>query len=332
MTKTLNTEINLLKAFGIIAVVIAHHQNPYPYFFAATSFHMALFFFASGYFYKPSNEDSPLRYIKKRAVWFFAVFYVYHLYHALELHIMWQSGIPMGWGPPVWPQWIYYPFVTFSSYGLGFSMWFVMQLFVVQIAYMLLRRLFRFLKLSELDYTLLLFGMAVLATGLSVGGYIGYHENYELMVVMRTFFCMFFLHLGHYFRTDVEGRWNIFNSHVLIGVFLVQATCIALFKSLGYTVGSMDFKGHMFLPIVVACTGIYICLYMAKLAAPRIGENHILTRIGKNTFHIAAMHMSFCFIIVLLARYLTASHWPRFRSRIRSIATIRNGSGRSISW
>lgn len=65
--KKRDTELDVLKAIGIICVVIGHSGSPLKQF--VYLFHMAIFFIASGYFYKPANAASihaVFRFVKKR--------------------------------------------------------------------------------------------------------------------------------------------------------------------------------------------------------------------------------------------------------------------------
>ena len=68
-TTNIDYRFKILYAIGIIFVVSGHCGLPvqiltdwFPYY----SFHLALFVFASGYFYKPENENHIFRYIKKK--------------------------------------------------------------------------------------------------------------------------------------------------------------------------------------------------------------------------------------------------------------------------
>ena len=61
-----NTEFSILKGLGIIAVVIGHSSWRLDNIFDPYSFHMALFIFISGYFYKISYEDNCILFIKNK--------------------------------------------------------------------------------------------------------------------------------------------------------------------------------------------------------------------------------------------------------------------------
>jgi fucose 4-O-acetylase-like acetyltransferase len=296
--KPTNVEMSILKAIGIMAVVISHHLNPTPALFPANSFHMALFLFAAGYFHSYAQDDHPFRYMLKRATWLLTVFYAYHLFHALELHILWQNGFELGGAPPQFPQLLYYPLITFNTYGLGFPMWFIMQLLLAQSVMVLIRWLIQPMKLPEWQITLIFLAGAVVAT---VGSASGYPDPSPILVVMRTLFCLFFLQLGFLYRTKLEAVIP-FNSFTITTVVVVQAIIVAIHPDIAYAVGTMKFYGQPILPFIVACTGIYVCLYLAKALAKHCDERHILCRIGNNSMHISAMHMSFCFIWVLLLR------------------------------
>ena len=304
--KPTNVEMSILKGFGIIAVVISHHLNPIPAVFPANSYHMALFLFAAGYFHSYAQDNHPFRYILKRAMWLLTVFYAYHLFHALELYILWQNGIEMGGAPPQFPQLLYYPLITFTTYGLGFPMWFVMQLLIAQSVLVLLRWLIQPLKLPEWQITLVLLAGAVVAT---VGSESGYPDPSPILIIMRTLFCMFFLQLGFLYRAKLEEAIP-FDSFTITTVVVVQTIIVAMHPEIAYSVGTMQFHGQPILPFFVACTGIYVCLYLAKAFAKHCDESHILCRIGNNSMHISAMHMSFGFIVVLLVRDYFGSTYP----------------------
>ena len=49
-------EIDVIKAIGIILMVVGHAEAPMKQFLYL--FHMAIFFIASGFFFKPSSSDS----------------------------------------------------------------------------------------------------------------------------------------------------------------------------------------------------------------------------------------------------------------------------------
>jgi fucose 4-O-acetylase-like acetyltransferase len=296
--RALNIEISILKALGIMAVVVSHHLNPEPAFFPPNSFHIALFMFAAGYFHSTQAEERPVRYLLKRVVWLLTIFYPYHLYHALEHQLLWDQGIRFGNEPPLFPE-LLYSFALFKTYGLGFPMWFVMQLFVSQCLLLLVRWALRVIGPNETPKMLFFLALGIAAIALAEAGY---NQDRYSMIALRTVLCMCFLHMGFFYRTTLEGKIP-FTGKAVMGVVVLQAILTALYGSVAYTVGSMTFFDHTLLPLVVACTGIYMCLFFAKVLAPHVDANHILCRIGNNTFHISAMHMSFGFIAVLLLRW-----------------------------
>ena len=64
-----DVSIDILKAIGIICMVGGHCEWPIKHF--VYLFHMALFFIASGYLFKPSNSSeysSVVRFIKRKFV------------------------------------------------------------------------------------------------------------------------------------------------------------------------------------------------------------------------------------------------------------------------
>ena len=73
----------IAKALGIIAVVIGHSGSPLrPYLYL---YHLALFYFVSGYFYRDEYANSPLLLIKKRIKTLYVPYVAYQLVF-LSLH------------------------------------------------------------------------------------------------------------------------------------------------------------------------------------------------------------------------------------------------------
>lgn len=88
MPKVFNREMNIAKAIGIVAIVAGHVKwNLFGDFFTNYSFHIPLFFFIAGYFFKSELIEKTdilknfIVFIKKIAVKYLGVFYLYHLFY-----------------------------------------------------------------------------------------------------------------------------------------------------------------------------------------------------------------------------------------------------------
>ena len=92
--------IDIIKALGIIGMVMGHSGSPITKFIYL--FHMAIFFIASGYCYNSKNTDSIddiLKYIKKKFVslWFPYVLWtaIYSLLHNFFITINVYTDNPL---------------------------------------------------------------------------------------------------------------------------------------------------------------------------------------------------------------------------------------------
>ncbi|MGV3150608.1 acyltransferase family protein [Sarcina ventriculi] len=75
-----NREFNILKGLGIIAVVIGHSSWRFGKIFDPYSFHMALFIFISGYFYKTTYEDNFILFIKNKTKSLVIPYFIYNFF------------------------------------------------------------------------------------------------------------------------------------------------------------------------------------------------------------------------------------------------------------
>ena len=94
-----NTTFGILSALTIIMVVAGHCGyhimtvgELYPYY----SFHVPLFMFISGYFYKGSEEEAPLQYVKKRICRLLVPYFIWNVVYGLISWAMRAAGFAMG--------------------------------------------------------------------------------------------------------------------------------------------------------------------------------------------------------------------------------------------
>lgn len=127
--------LDVLKGLGIISVVWGHSGSSYGYLMFM--FHMPLFFFISGYLYKPRTDQSWLKNAAARSKHLLIPYIFYlSLITLMSLVLAMRTGHPLSTA------------VNWTALLLGGSMlagnyatfWFVTCLFVVQIGYDLLRR------------------------------------------------------------------------------------------------------------------------------------------------------------------------------------------------
>ena len=143
--KTLNIQFCILSAMGIIFIVDGHLNNSYfdiggllPYY----SFHIPLFAFISGYFYRPGSERDLRNYGKHKFKRLMVPYFLWNLFYGVLAWIL--RGMGFGFGEPVtlWNL-LGEPFLHGYQFILNHAAWFVPTLFLTEMAYGAARRVVR---------------------------------------------------------------------------------------------------------------------------------------------------------------------------------------------
>jgi len=100
-----NKQFVLLSAIAMLLVVMGHVNEPLltfggllPYY----SFHIALFLFVSGYFYKEEAQEKPGKYILKKAKHLLLPYFLWNLFYGIAVVLLRQCGFFIGNEPSVW--------------------------------------------------------------------------------------------------------------------------------------------------------------------------------------------------------------------------------------
>ncbi|WP_032122630.1 acyltransferase family protein [Clostridium amazonitimonense] len=287
-----NKEMAMLKAIGIILVVMTHGYQIFLWF-SPYSFHMALFIFVSGYLYKETYEDNVPKYILKKVKRMLVPYFIYNIvYASITYFLMIRYNITLGEKPNLFNFFVQ-PFIDGHQYHLFLSGWFLIELFLIQASFVIIYKYSK--KVTKNDYLhLLLFCLMGLA-----GTYLAkiYPKPKGIYLpIIRTMFCMFFYYFGIFYRKRLEDK-NLFRSRNMLIVFITQVFCIVKFGIIDYELAWANYYGRLILPFVVSLTGIYMSIFVAKAMVKLFPENDFLYTIGENTMHIMLNHMIVFFVI-----------------------------------
>lgn len=116
--ENINYQFKILYALGIFFVVVGHLQS-YAFsvfyeFFPPYGFHMGLFVFCSGYFYKESAEKDIERYVKKKLKTLIIPMYLWNCFYALFAQIMTLGGV-LFWSRCFYRKTFIYPYIRWTS-------------------------------------------------------------------------------------------------------------------------------------------------------------------------------------------------------------------------
>ncbi|SCN25712.1 Fucose 4-O-acetylase [Clostridium sp. N3C] len=276
--------MNYVKAFTIIAMVIGHAEGPIKWIFY--QYHMALFIFISGYFYKDFYSDKPQTLIFKRIKTLYLPFVIYEIIFVALRNVFFAFNLTES-------KYVYNKdlIIKVAKGLLKFniteahigSFWFLKTLFIVTIAFCLLSFVIKKLKLDNKEWVratliLLLFilGCILLKNSLNSN-----HKN-----IIRVLMTMIMFYFGYLFKkVEYKIPFNIY-------LFLISIVILIRNSHLGYVDIVNDRYTSPTFYIVSSIAGFYANIYIGKLLEKKKEWNlRILDYIGKNTIIILALHL-----------------------------------------
>ncbi|WP_374702917.1 acyltransferase family protein [Bacillus sp. T33-2] len=126
--------MNTLKALGIIIVVTGHIAG---YVFPPYSFHMPLFVFIFGYFYKTSHQARIFNYVKKKFKDLVIPYYKWNLFYGILVFILTSINLITFGQSLSFHSFFVESWLSGHQYLFNLAAWFVLSLFLIQIIYIL---------------------------------------------------------------------------------------------------------------------------------------------------------------------------------------------------
>lgn len=294
--KERNKQMDVLLCLGILLVVLGHvGTNSWKTelfdWFVIYSFHMPMFFFISGYFYKPERERTygatVLRLTKK----FVIPYYIWNLVYGVIVFALKNAGLVRFKLDKSISNFFITPWTTGDQYQLNSPAWFLLTLFLVELVYLSLHKFFAWIKIKN-EYFLLL---PFLCMGIAGGGMMVYGvAKGSLLVLAKLLYAIFFYHLGHLYKEKLE-KFDKLNNLAYFGIlFVIQYFLMVKTKGFPYISmwnGSITTMGkNIFLPVAVALTGTAFMLRVSKILTPALGESKIVQKISMSTKTIMIHH------------------------------------------
>ena len=314
--KNKNTELTILKSLGILVVVSCHlGVNLFNFIgmpltfkrelFPEYSYHMPLFIFASGYFYKRIYEKDILNLVKRRLssikkyiscnIFYFVLTLILASLGLLSMKLQLNlKGL------------LIEPFLGGFQFYFNGPGWFVPFLFLLQITYVALRKVlgivfrnFNNKNTSTLKQeTILLVGLVFvgfIATSISnaypvVDGNVSIFQSF-----LRVLFGLPFFQIGFMFKAFLESNLKL----TLTTFILVVVSKLLIDIHFGYytfSLRTIKFNNRAILPFIVAILGILYLLHLTKFIVNVVGKASpktidFLCIIGNNTWSIMMHHL-----------------------------------------
>ena len=264
-------------------------QGWFPY----SSYHMPLFMFAAGYFYKRKNVESTCNYIIRKFKRLILRIYIYNFFYGLFIQKLKKKGFR---NKNIIPFSFEILFIKPLG-GRGFKYispsWFSSSLFFVEVYNILKRKLISFFKieLHESIYFLIDLYISYKAVILSNLGYSNREINKNILR---------FMHLNIYFEFAI-----FFNKHLeklvkkirndifIVNIFILKL-CFHLYYSAGpiFYYGANNYYNYPpFTVIIVSFSGIAFWYKISEILESLLGKNYYINIIANNTFSIMINHL-----------------------------------------
>lgn len=292
-----NREFRILSAIGIILVVAGHlgynlfdWGGLFPYY----SFHVFIFLFVSGYFYKSESQEHILKYIIGKCKTLLLPYFGWNLLYGILATVLHRAGFYIGQDISLYTMFVA-PFENGHQFMYHFPAWFVPVLFVIEVINVCMRKV---LSLLRLNYEWLIFAGCLLAgiitVYLAIGGHVwGYYK-----IPGRILFMLPGFQMGCIYRKYLERRDTLPNKiyfPLVLGIqLLITFSCAGLAFS---AVWVTSFANGPLVPYLTVMTGIALWLRISKILAGLPELARPLIYLGRNTYAVMMHHM-LCFFLL----------------------------------
>lgn len=308
-SKRIIPRYRILSALGIIFVVAGHIDfgvfdvaGVFPYY----SFHIGIFTFISGYFYREEEEQRMGSYWKRKIFHLLLPYYGWNLFYGLLAAFLRSQGFTIG-SPLGIKSLLLDPFLGGHQFGLNFSAWFVPVLFLLEMINIIGRKI---LNLVKINYEILIFTLSLLAGMITVmlaerGSVWGYYKHVGCLLFLFPIF-----QFGIFYRKILEEKINRMPMGIYFTI-IISVQYLVLWYSKGQVAYSAVWcSGFLHGPLVPYLTtflGIGFWLGISRLLVPLWKEGNFLDLIGKNTFSIMMHHVPGFFFLNLV--YFMLNQW-----------------------
>lgn len=321
----INIRLTVLKALGIITVVSCHlGVNLFDLLciplsfgkelFSEYSFHMPLFIFASGYFYKTLYENNLLEFINKKFKSIKKYMNCNIFYFVLCLIFVNTGFLNRDIDFSIKSLFIEPFFGGFQFYFNGPG-WFVPYLFIVQIIYISIRKIvfneIQILKKEDkpslkLESTILiiLIIFGIIATAIS-SKYPVMDDKLDLSHFrLRILFGLQFFHLGYLYKSFLEDKikYSLKSFLIVIGLKII---IFNIYGNYTFSMRTLSFNNSVFLPLIVSILGLLYMLHLTDFIVKKlIKKDSIVFKtvclIGNNTWSIMMHHLLIKWLLLKL--------------------------------
>ena len=285
-------QFKLLYAIGTIIVLCDHCRGAFTLldnWFPYGTFHLGIFVFSSGYFYKSQYDKTPLKFIVKKAKSLILPLYAWNLFYALVTIIITAAGFHLGSAEVNLYQIFIAPWFNGQQFVLNLGGWFVPPLFLSQGVITLIR--FLLIKrdgfAKDLFVLFLCFLIGCYGVYLSNNGFVT-QNNWRLLAT-RTMYFLPFYSLGYFYHIYLKKYMSKISNELMLGCIFGTSYLLILLHNgvFWFTLSSSNFRGTN--PIIVyveGIIGIAFWVRISKILEPALGKKKTVLMIADNSYSI----------------------------------------------
>ena len=309
-----NEQLRILSAIGIILVAAGHLGSNlfdlgglFPYY----SFHVFLFLFVSGYFYRPEAEKEIGRYLARKFLTLMGPYFLWNLAYGILAALLRRAGFSIGQELSLYTLFLA-PFDGGHQFMYHFPSWFVPVLFLIEVINVCMRKALSVFRLNRewlIFAGTLLLGIATV--WLAIGGHVwGFYK-----IPGRLLFMLPGYELGHLYREKLEKRDTLPDGLYFLLVIGVQILISLFSGGLAFSaVWVTSFGNGPVIPYLTVLTGTAFWLRIARLlASNRSGRDGgiagCLLVVERDPYAIM-MHHIFAFFLVKSVFYAVSVLTP----------------------
>lgn len=325
-TKRINY-MDILKGMAIIMVVMGHCDAKGGKLIYL--FHMPLFFFVSGYFYKKEYSKSPFKLLKRRISSLYVPFIKYeilflvlhNLFYKINFYNL-HSNVPVK--AYNFTNIIVNAFhiVMFDGTELLLSpLWFLASLFLVTVLFCFICYFVDKIK-KNTEY----FRATIILVLFIIGNLLTYNNInvrnslFESEVFNVSFVALIFFYVGFMYKQ--------YEKYIKMSNIVAAISFILLCFSAKYNFSidmRINYYSNIIMFLINAILGIYMIIYLSKKMDKLKFEFNLLKYIGRNTIIIMSLHLV-CFKIVGIVQILI------YKLPINRLAYFGNIYNKSAWW
>lgn len=304
--KKINYQFKLLYAIGMIMIVGNHCATGgfslFYEWFPPYAFHVPLFIFCSGYFYKEKSESDIGKYILKKVKSLLVPLYIWNFVYAMFTNLISLKGFQIGIGVNISKLFIE-PITTGHQYGFNLATWFVVPLFMVEVFNVIFRKVLFVFKDNVKEYIYVAISLALGMLGIWMSAS-GYNVGWWLVLTRMLSFIPFYS-VGFFYNKILE-KWdmlpNMFYFSIVLGLQLISILYHG--HTISYEMVWSKYADFNAWPFIAGFLGIAFWLRITRILEPVLGKSKVVNLIADNTFSIMVNHFLGFFVIKSIYAFL----------------------------